>query len=220
MLGCCVEEEEKMLIYEYMPNKSLDAPRKAQAYEWQKRFIVIEGVCRGLLYLHRDSRLKIIHRDLKASNILLDKDLNPKISDLVWLEFLGVTKIKPVHKGSSEHKYAMEGHFSEKSDVFSFGAWKLWNEGNVVSLIDPPISAAHFHGEIVRCMQVGLLCVQEFAKDRPSISIVISMLVRDIKDLPDPKPPGFSKRQITGATQITEQTSSTNYVTVTCLTGR
>ena len=56
-------------------------PHKEKLLDWRKRFNIIEGIGRGLLYLHRDSRLRIIHRDLKASNILLDKELNPKISD-------------------------------------------------------------------------------------------------------------------------------------------
>ncbi|KAG6692475.1 hypothetical protein I3842_10G115900 [Carya illinoinensis] len=85
LLGKCVEGEEKLLVYEYMPNKSLDAflfdPIKQEQLDSKKCFNIIEGIGRGLLYLHRDSSLKIIHRDLKASNILLDEELNPKISE-------------------------------------------------------------------------------------------------------------------------------------------
>ncbi|KAL2937736.1 hypothetical protein RDABS01_021185 [Bienertia sinuspersici] len=101
LLGCCIGNE-KMLVYEYMPNKSLDAylfkiinvslkyltcilfqidPLDREHLSWEKQFNIIEGICCGLLYLHRDSRLRIIHRDLKPSNILLDEYLNPTISN-------------------------------------------------------------------------------------------------------------------------------------------
>ncbi|XP_031274538.1 cysteine-rich receptor-like protein kinase 11 [Pistacia vera] len=85
VLGYCIDREEHMLVYEYMKNKSLDYflfdPNRHYAFDWKKRVQIIEGVTQGLLYLQEFSRFTIIHRDLKASNVLLDGNMKPKISD-------------------------------------------------------------------------------------------------------------------------------------------
>ncbi|CAH1414745.1 unnamed protein product [Lactuca virosa] len=85
LLGYCIHGNEKILIYEYMDNKSLDSylsdETRSSMLDWRQRFGIIHGIARGILYLHQDSCLQIIHRDIKAGNVLLDGEMNPKISD-------------------------------------------------------------------------------------------------------------------------------------------
>ncbi|KAJ1700819.1 hypothetical protein LUZ63_000598 [Rhynchospora breviuscula] len=135
VVGVCLGGQEKLLVYEFVPNRSLDTflfdNERRQVLDWRKRRRIINGVARGLQYLHEDSQLTIVHRDLKASNILLDSDMNPKISDFGLARLFRVDQTAYATKrvvgtyGYMAPEYAMHGLYSTKSDVFSFGVLLL-----------------------------------------------------------------------------------------------
>ncbi|KAL5180477.1 putative leucine-rich repeat receptor-like serine/threonine-protein kinase [Glycine soja] len=152
LYGCCMEEDQLLLIYEYMENNSLahalfaknDDSEKCQLrLDWQTRHRICVGIAKGLAYLHEESKLKIVHRDIKANNVLLDKDLNPKISDF------GLAKLNDGDKthlstriagtyGYIAPEYAMHGYLTDKADVYSFGIVALEIVSGMSNTISQP----------------------------------------------------------------------------------
>ncbi|XP_027357302.1 cysteine-rich receptor-like protein kinase 10 [Abrus precatorius] len=250
LIGFCLDEQEKILIYEYVPNKSLDYflfdSQRQKILSWFERYKIIRGIAQGILYLHEYSRLKVIHRDLKPSNILLDENMTPKISDF------GLARIVEINqdRGSTNRivgtlgymspEYAMLGQFSEKSDVFSFGVmileiitgrknvnsyelqrigdtllsyvWREWTHQSPVSILDPHIERSFSEIEVIKCIQIGLLCVQQHPNVRPTITTIVSYLNNYSIELPTPEEPAFSLQEKMNSTTITQESSSSQSI--------
>ncbi|KAJ0245989.1 Gnk2-homologous domain-containing protein [Hirschfeldia incana] len=271
LLGFCVQGGEKILVYEFLPNKSLnyflfgDSTKRSQL-DWTRRYKIIGGITRGILYLHQDSRLTIIHRDIKASNVLLDADMNPKIADFGMARNFKMDQTEDNTRrvvgtfGYMPPEYVANGQFSTKSDVYSFGVlileiiggkknssfhqingstgnlvtyvWRLWNTNSLLELVDPVIGDNYDKYEVIRCVHIGLLCVQENPTDRPSMLTIVQMLINTSITLPVPQPPGFFFRvrsenipiaesfQPAGPSTSMSIAWSVNDVSITCVSPR
>ncbi|XP_047076717.1 cysteine-rich receptor-like protein kinase 6 isoform X4 [Lolium rigidum] len=259
LLGVCLEQQERLLVYELVPNRSLDLilfdAEQRELLDWGRRHKIINGIARGLQYLHEDSELKVVHRDLKASNILLDAEMRPKISDFGLARIFERDQTQAVTNrvigthGYMAPEYAMRGNYSVKSDAFSFGVmvveivtgrknnhsydsqkngdlvttvWEHWEAGTVTELVDPCMGGSFPVGDVLRCIQVGLLCVQGDPVARPIMSSVVMMLGSDTVSLQALSKPVFFTRNAAACTtkDPIEDMSNTSNVTTRKITSR
>ncbi|KAF3451342.1 hypothetical protein FNV43_RR07437 [Rhamnella rubrinervis] len=217
LYGCCIEGNQLLLVYEYMENNSLARALFSREdgclnLDWPTRQKICIGIARGLAFLHEESTLRVVHRDIKTTNILLDGDLNPKISDF------GLAKLDEEEKtniistriagtaGYMAPEYALWGQLTYKADVYSFGvvaleivagknnyvkyqtddendgvclvewAFLLQQRGNIMELVDPKLGNDMKKEEVVRMIEIALLCLSPSPTLRPIMSTVVSML--------------------------------------------
>ncbi|KAE8686249.1 hypothetical protein F3Y22_tig00111070pilonHSYRG00037 [Hibiscus syriacus] len=195
LIGFCLQEEERLLVSEFLPasspNNFIFHPTKRLLLNWELRYKIICGIARGIHYLHKDSRLRIIHRDLKADNILLDAEMNPRISDF------GMAKL-----------FNLDQTHTDTSRIVG-QAWENWKKGSSLNVIDTNLKCGS-RSEMVKCIHLGLLCVQEDIGSRPSMGSVVT-LSRCTYSLPEPSKPGFclSSSLVSGKTDSDDPETGT-----------
>ncbi|RDY08393.1 Cysteine-rich receptor-like protein kinase 1, partial [Mucuna pruriens] len=225
LLGCSVDGPESLLVYEFVPNGSLDqvlfGKDSQNALNWEQRFQIICGIAEGLEYLHGGSGTKIIHRDIKSSNILFDEKLNPKIADFGLVRFVAENKShlstgNPGTLGYMAPEYVIRGQLTEKADIYAFGVlvveivsgkknsdfipgstsvlhsvWKNYKANNITASVDPALNGKVSVEEASKVLQVGLLCTQSSDTLRPTMSEIVQMLTKKDYAIPSPKQQPF-----------------------------
>ncbi|KAK2632867.1 hypothetical protein EUGRSUZ_L00960 [Eucalyptus grandis] len=225
LLGCSIEGPESLLVYEYLSNKSLDqvllVNNATRILTWEERLHIIIGIAEGLAYLHGGYGVKIIHRDIKASNILLDENLTAKIADFGLARCISPDKSHLCTGiagtiGYMAPEYLVRGQLTEKADVYAFGVlvleiltgrknsvytqgsssilqsvWKHYKSTNLAACIDPTLQGKFLVLEASNVLQIGLLCTQASMELRPPMSRVVEMLHDKDQVVPQPNQPPF-----------------------------
>ncbi|XP_062183752.1 cold-responsive protein kinase 1-like [Phragmites australis] len=216
LIGCCVEGNNRILVYEYLKNSSLDrallgSNSEPANFTWSIRSTICIGVATGLAYLHEEIASPIVHRDIKASNILLDRNYIPKIGDFGLAKLFpdNITHISTRVAGTTGYlapEYARHGQLTKKADIYSFGVLvleivsgksssrslltddqvlieKTWELYEAKRLMELVDTSLEDYpeDEILRYIKVALFCTQAAAARRPSMPQVLTMLSKPIR---------------------------------------
>ncbi|KAH7838643.1 hypothetical protein Vadar_029439 [Vaccinium darrowii] len=198
---CFITRRAKKKKYNSL-REDTDSQEQAKL-DWSRRYKIIGAVARGMLYLHEDSRLRIIHRDLKAGNVLLDGDMNAKVSDFGMARIFGGDQTQ----GSTSRVVGtfaniITSRIYEYTDFFQ--VWELWRGGTPLNLMDPTLEGSHSRNEVTRCIHIALLCFQNDPDARPSMATVVLMLNSYSTTLSIPQPSGYLGRSRTGSNILNE----------------
>ncbi|BBG94573.1 Protein kinase superfamily protein [Prunus dulcis] len=211
LLGYCAHGVEKLLVYEYVAHESLDKllfkSNRQEELDWKRRYDIICGIARGLLYLHEDSHNCIIHRDIKASNILLDDKWVPKIADFGMARLFPEdethvnTRVAGTNEGGCVQfgVVVLELISGQRNSSFNLNvdaqnlldwAYKLYKKGRSLEIMDPTLASSAVTEQVAMCIQIGLLCIQGDPQLRPTMHRVVVILSKKPSNLEEPTRPG------------------------------
>ncbi|XP_027101818.2 cysteine-rich receptor-like protein kinase 42 isoform X1 [Coffea arabica] len=225
LLGCSIEGPESLLVYEFVPNMSLDQylfdKKEVKVLSWKERFQIIAGIAEGIAFLHGGAEIRIVHRDIKSSNVLLDENLTPKIADFGLARHFAEDKTHlstgiAGTLGYMAPEYLVKGQLTEKADVYSFGVlvleivcrrknnafvedsvsllqtvWQFYKTDKLAEKVDPSLEGEFPALEASNVLKIGLLCTQASASSRPSMDEVVHMLTDSNGQVPEPNQPPF-----------------------------
>ncbi|XWS70419.1 hypothetical protein CRYUN_Cryun03dG0046700 [Craigia yunnanensis] len=211
--GWCHEGEHLLLVYEYMPNGSLDRYIGKHSLDWETRFKILTGLASALLYLHEDSGNPVVHRDVKPNNVMLDEDFNAHLGDFGLARLLqndaSVTTMLAGTPGYLAPEVGFTGKSTPESDVYSFGmvvievicgrrskgimeenslvdyVWNSYGQNELLECVDRRLEGKFDEEQVKRTLIVGLACLHPDSTQRPKMRKVVQIFLNSEEPLMD-----------------------------------
>ncbi|KAK8566597.1 hypothetical protein V6N13_002295 [Hibiscus sabdariffa] len=213
LLGWCHEGEHLLLVYEYMPNGSLDRYIGKLFLDWETRFKILTGLAAALLYLHEDSGNPVVHRDIKPNNVMLDEEFNAHLGDFGLARLLqddaAMTTMLAGTPGYLAPEVGFTGKSTPESDVYSFGmvvievvcgrrskgimdenslvdyVWNSYGQNQLLNCVDQMLESKYDEEQVKRTLMVGLACLHPASTQRPKIRKVVQIFLNSDEPLMD-----------------------------------